>query len=118
MPKKIKSRSYKCSKCGIPITKGFKKPCPNCGEIGKLIDLNLADSFGIADSMKAQNVHEYFERHPILLPVVIVITVGAPFLGLVISGMKGVLVGLVIGFITFGLGMVSITKVREIDKRS
>jgi hypothetical protein len=117
MSKTINDRSFKCGKCGLLITKRLKKPCPNCGEVGKLIELKLADSISIEDSIKSDKIREYFERHPILLPMVVLISIGAPFLGLFISGMKGVLVGLVIAVITFGLGLLSITKVREIEKR-
>ena len=65
-------------------------------------------------SLGWKRIHEYYERHPILLPLVILITVGSPFLGLVLAGWLGVVVGLVIGVVAFILGLRAVTKVREI----
>lgn len=61
-----------------------------------------------------QHVREYYERHRVLLPVVIGLTLGAPFLGLVLFEWVGVLVGLMASAITFLLGLRAVTKVREI----
>lgn len=68
----------------------------------------------VHDSLSWQHIHEYFERHKILLPLVLVITIAAPFLGLVMAGWPGVVGGLVIGIATFFLGLRAVTKVREI----
>lgn len=51
-----------------------------------------------------------------LLPVVIGITVGSPFLGLVFAGWVGVVVGLVIGLATFFMGLRAVTKIREVTR--
>jgi len=64
--------------------------------------------------MSWQHIHEYYERHQILLLIVIGITIGSPFLGLVLAGWIGVVAGLVIGLIPFFLGLRAVTKVREI----
>ena len=65
-------------------------------------------------SLGWQHIHEYYEQHKVLLPLVLVITVGAPFLGLVLAGWLGVVVGLVIGLATFFLGLRAVTQVRKI----
>jgi hypothetical protein len=65
-------------------------------------------------SLGWQHIHEYYERHKVLLPLVLVITVASPFLGLVLAGWPGVVVGLVVGLAAFLLGLRAVTKVREI----
>jgi uncharacterized membrane protein YjjP (DUF1212 family) len=66
------------------------------------------------ESFSWQHIHEYYERHPKLLPIVLVITIGSPFLGLIFAGWLGVAVGLVVGLVAFFLGLRAVTKVREI----
>ena len=68
----------------------------------------------VTASMRWQHIHEYYERNPIFLPIVIFITIGSPFLGLILAGWLGVTAGLAIGLITFLLGLRAVTKVREI----
>ena len=108
------SQSTKCSGCGEPLPEGFTKPCPKCGDTRKTHDVSIHESVTATDSMRWQHVHEYYERHPILLPIVIGITIGSPFLGLVLAGWVGVVAGLFIGLIAFFLGLRAVTKVREI----
>jgi hypothetical protein len=61
---------------------------------------------------------EFNEWHPVLLPVAVALTVGAPFLGLVLAGWPGVLVGLVLSGLCFLAGLLGITKVRKEVERS
>jgi hypothetical protein len=49
---------------------------------------------------------------------VIVLTFGSPFLGLVLAGLAGVIVGLIVSGITLYLGFGAVTTVREIEKGS
>ena len=72
----------------------------------------------VSDSLRWQHVREYYEKHPVLLPGVIGITIGAPFLGLLLAGWVGVAAGIAIGGITFLLGLRAMTKVREIREGS
>jgi hypothetical protein len=108
------SQSIKCSGCGKPLPEGFTKPCPKCGDTRKTHDVSIQETLTVSDSFKWQHIHEYYERHPIFLPVVICITLGSPFLGLFLAGSVGVIVGLVIGGIAFLTGLRAVTKVREI----
>jgi hypothetical protein len=61
-------------------------------------------------------VREYWEKHPLLLLVVVVATLGSPFLGLLFPGWVGVWVGLAISVATFLVGLRAITRVREITR--
>lgn len=46
---------------------------------------------------------EYLKRHPLLLTLLIVLTFGGPFLGLVLAGVPGVIVALVLAIICWVL---------------
>ena len=69
-------------------------------------------------SAKWQTIREYYDPHPLQLTLVIVITAGSPFLGLVLAGWAGVTVGLVVSVFSFFLGFCAVTKVREIREGS
>jgi hypothetical protein len=47
---------------------------------------------------------QYVKRRPLLLALLIVLSFGSPFLGLVLAGIPGVLVGLVVAVIGWVLG--------------
>jgi hypothetical protein len=63
---------------------------------------------------KWQHTREYYDKHPVPLTLVIAITLGSPFLGLVLAGWAGVIIGLVVSVISLLLGFFAVTKVREI----
>jgi hypothetical protein len=65
-----------------------------------------------------KHVREYYEKHQVLLAVVTIVTVGSPFLGLVLAGWIGVAVGLLIDLTAFVVGFRAVTKVREIREGS
>lgn len=109
-------QSTKCSGCAEPLPEGFIEPCPKCGDTRKTHSVSIHESVTANASMSWQHIHEYYERHPVFLPIVIGITIGSPFLGLILAGWTGVVVGLFIGLIAFFLGLRAVTKVREIRK--
>lgn len=59
---------------------------------------------------------EYWEKRPLPLLGVIILTIGSPFLGLVLADWVGVVVGLVISVAAFSGGIFAITRVREITR--
>jgi hypothetical protein len=108
------SQSTRCSACGEPLSLDHVGPCPKCGDTRKTHDVHIQETVHAHASLAWQHIHEYYERHKVLLPFVLVITVASPFLGLVLAGWPGIVVGLVIGLATFLLGLRAVTKVREI----
>ena len=108
------SQSTKCAGCGEPLQEGFTNSCPKCGETRKIHEVSIHESLTVRSAIHWKHIHEYYERHNILLPVVLIITICSPFLGLVLAGWVGVLVGLFIGIITFLLGLRAVTKIREV----
>jgi hypothetical protein len=61
-------------------------------------------------------VREYWEKRPLSVFLVGLLTLGSPFLGLFLAGWVGVVVGLVIGIVAFTGGLFAITRVREITR--
>jgi len=108
------SLSTRCSACGEALPLNFVGPCPKCGDTRKTQDKNIEGTLRFSGSLGWQRTHEYYERHPILLPLVLAISIGSPFLGLILAGWIGVVVGLVIAVVTFILGLRAVTNVREI----
>ena len=91
----------KCSGCGEPLPYNSNQPCPKCGDTRKTYSAIINEAVHVSESLGWQHIHEYYERNPILLPTVFVITIGSPFLGLILAGWSGVAVGLVIGLVAF-----------------
>jgi hypothetical protein len=60
-------------------------------------------------------VRSYFKKHPFLFPLVVILTVGSPFLGFILAGWQGVVVSLVLGLVVLCLGFYAITKVVQTD---
>jgi hypothetical protein len=68
--------------------------------------------------LRYKHTREYWEKHPVLLPVVLAIVLGSPFLGLVLAGWAGVLVGLAISVVGFVVGLFAVTRVRHVTEGS
>jgi predicted RNA-binding Zn-ribbon protein involved in translation (DUF1610 family) len=107
------NQSTRCSGCGQPLAPSHAGPCPNCGDTRKTHDVSVRLTAHAHVSFGWQHIHEYYERHRLLLPLVIIVTIGSPFLGLVLAGWAGVLAGLIVSCVTFILGLRAVTKVRE-----
>jgi hypothetical protein len=56
---------------------------------------------------------KYVKRNPLLLAVAFVLTFGAPFLGLVLVGVPGLIVGLVLAIICWFLSPLTLKRVIE-----
>jgi hypothetical protein len=110
--------SVKCSGCSYVLSPEHSGPCPRCGDTRKTHDVHIEETVRVSAALRWQHIREHYEKHHVLLPLVIGITVGSPFLGLLLAGWVGVGVGLLIGITTFILGLRAVTKVREIREGS
>lgn len=108
------SQSIRCFACGELLLLDNAGPCPGCGGTQKIHVEDIHESIQAHHSIESRHVHEYHERHRTLLEFILFITVASPFLGLVIAGWSGVVVGIVIGLATFVIGLRAVIKVREI----
>ena len=107
-------RSVKCSGCDHMLPLDHSGPCPICGDTRKTPDVHIERTLRFEGSLRWKHVREYYEKHPVPLVVVILVTVGSPFLGLVLAGWIGVAVGLLIGVTALVVGFCAVIKVREI----
>lgn len=103
-----------CARCGYSIGPDWQmgQPCPQCGN--HIISAAVRGSVQISATARLQSVREFYEKNTTALILSIIITVISSFLGLFIIGWIGVIVGLVLGAISFWVGLRAITKVREI----
>ena len=83
--------SAECKWCGEPLTTDHIGPCPKCGKEGKHVHVEITDSVTLRDSLGWEWRKEFFEENPKIKWLIILITFGSPFLGLIFSGAVGVL---------------------------
>ncbi len=112
----VTTSKVECAHCGAVLPNGQTSPCPECGEKGRNISVGVAEEINIAGHVTWEKRREFYEKQPWALATVIAITLCAPFLGLVLVGWIGVLVGLVLGALSYWIGPLAITKVREIER--
>ncbi|MCU7875163.1 MAG: transposase [Candidatus Thiodiazotropha sp. (ex Lucinoma borealis)] len=104
-------KSITCSKCGSTLNESHSGPCPHCGAIGKTVHVVLSDAIEVSDSISGEQRREYYQKNKKVLVVVVAITVISPFLGLFVLGPLGVVVGLVLGGVSYYLGPMAATKI-------
>lgn len=75
-----------------------------CGGKNRIISQLVNDSIDLSDYVGWQSTREFYEKNSALLLVVIAITIISPFLGLLLGG------------VSYFLGPLAATKVREIEK--
>jgi uncharacterized oligopeptide transporter (OPT) family protein len=80
------------------------------------MSITINEELGVSDSLSWERTKTYFEKQPVLFPIVVVITIGSPFIGLFLAGWPGVFFGLVISIFSFLLGLKAVTKVIDREK--
>ena len=104
----------KCHRCGRILAPQRVGPCPKCGSLDR--DVFTHDVFTIAEAVSYAKTREFWERRTAPLAATIALTVGSPFLGLLVAGWPGVVVGLIVGVVAFAVGLVALTKVRDTER--
>ncbi len=61
-------------------------------------------------------VREYWENRPWPFFLMVLLTLGSPFLGLFLAGWIGVVLGLTFGILATAVGLFAVTRVREIER--
>jgi hypothetical protein len=64
-------------------------------------------------TIKGRLIRKYWEYHRTFIVVLLIITVGSPFLGLLFAGWAGVFIGFIFSIFSLGVGFFAATKVRE-----
>lgn len=101
-----------CSGCGNRLPPNHTGTCPNCGKEGKAVSVVLAENVRV--TARCQSTREFYEKNPTALWVVVILTVVSPMIGYFVTGLAGVLVGLILGVLSYYVGAIAVTKVREI----
>jgi hypothetical protein len=112
----VVERKATCVHCGIELSAEHIGICPFCGKEGKNLSLVLRDTIHLSSSLTWETRKEYYQKHKRVLGAVIAITILSPFLGFVLVGPLGVVVGLALGGLAYYLGPKAITKVIEIKR--
>ena len=72
------------------------------------------DGVAVHDEAVSTSIHEFYTKNPVLHKIVLVLTVVAPLLGFVLTGWRGVVVGMIVSVVLYFLGGLAVMKVREI----
>ena len=112
----VVSQKAKCIHCGKELSLQHVGPCPECGKEGKEIGVTIDETLQVKSSLSWETRREYYEKHKGALGGVIAITVLSPFVGLILVGPVGVVIGLALGGLAYYLGPKALTKVIEKTK--
>lgn len=114
-------RTVKCADCGTVLdSEDTGRKCPNCDRESQVVELLVQESLPVSthEEVTITTIREFYEKnHPILWSV-IAVTIVSPFVGFVLIGWLGVIVGLGLGATSLFLSPFAVTKVREIKERS
>jgi hypothetical protein len=90
-------------------------PCPACGSLARNVELHVSDTVHVSESLSWTKMHEEVERHWRWLLVSLALTLAASLVGVVLAGLAGLVVGLVLGLLSYPAGLRAVTRVREIE---
>jgi len=108
-----------CGNCNLafPDTLGQpRRACPKCGSSQRHYTAHFKEKMTIGDSAEAWSTRTFYERNPLVLTIVGVISLGGPFLGFWLAGWIGVLVAFVLGVLSLFLGPFAVQKIKEIRR--
>jgi len=109
-----------CSDCGAALADdppgAPRTPCPECGSTARTF--HDAETAVVTMTGWIDWVHEHtsWERRPMLLAFSLVLSVASVFVGYVIAGWIGGVVGLAVTLAGYVLGLRAVTRVREIER--
>ena len=109
--------SIKCQDCDLLLPEGDKvprEPCPQCGSTSRAISVSVHEVINVSERIGWETRREFYEKNVPASVVVALIAVGAPVLGLFIAGLPVVLIGFLLSGVSYFLGPIAVTKVREI----
>ena len=107
-----------CKWCGSSLSPTHTGPCPKCGKEGKKSTVKIKGTIGFKGSLNWESRREFYEINHKIKCLIIAITFVSPLLGFILSGLVGVVIGLFFAFLSYWLGPLAVTKVREIKRGS
>jgi hypothetical protein len=112
----IEGKKIICRHCNAVLPKNHKGPCPSCGKTGSKILISIKDTLYVSSSSSWEKRREFVKTQPVTHIIIIIISLAAPFLGLIISGWIGVIIGILIAVLLYILGPKALMKIREIER--
>jgi hypothetical protein len=106
--------SSSCGECGREFPVEYHGPCIACGNPRLTRVVSGRESIRVSDSVAGESRREFLEHNPKIRWSLWAVSVGAPFLGLVLAGWAGVIGGLVLAVLSQVMGPKAVMKVREI----
>jgi uncharacterized OB-fold protein len=104
----------RCSVCGNPLPPNHAGPCPICGKKGKVHYVTLKATEKVVASISWKSTHEFYEKNPTAYWIVVFLTIVSPVIGYFVIGLAGIVVGVILGVLSYYIGQKAVTKVREI----
>jgi hypothetical protein len=102
-----------CSYCGTTLTNSHSDPCPACGKVGKKYTIDLSGGSVSSGSVDIITTKTFYQKTPVAHFFVILLIVISPFIGFFLIGFSGVIVGLILGAVSYFLGPQALTKIIE-----
>ena len=106
-----------CTACGASLEVNNVGPCPNCGKVGaKRVYKKLEGKITPIGTLELSKIHNSFTFNTFAIIGLIFITLFSPIIGMVFSGLRGILISYGLNIIGIVIGCFAITKVREIER--
>lgn len=104
-----------CKYCGAALPLEHKGPCPKCGKEGKEIIGIVNKTIPLTESLRRFTRTEFFDKNPIFIWLNWAIVIGAPLLGLFLSGIVGAFAGFAFGVLSNSVSPYAARKIIRIE---
>jgi hypothetical protein len=117
----VEATRVRCAKCDRLIDQApdldpsKREPCPDCGSLARTFEASSSLTIGLRASVAFTKIHEEIERHWKWLLFSLALTIAGSFLGLFVVGIPGILLGLLLGLVSYLTGRRGETVIREIE---
>jgi hypothetical protein len=111
------ARSMSCGDCGEPLLPGQTAPCHKCGSMKRAWSLLLATETKPVASLDLTAEQHGREWNWIALGFMVAFTLGSGLVGLWVSGLAGVVIGLILGVLGSLIWFKALTLTKTITKQ-
>lgn len=80
----------------------------------KKLRFQISDQIILKESVSRKLIRQFYENNTIFIYLIVLITIASSIIGVIFAGSIGILIGLVLGGISFIIGAKARTKVKEI----
>jgi hypothetical protein len=90
--------------------------CPVCGSKKRRIRAVATDAVRVSDGARWSRIRTYWQVHRVQAVLLLLVTLGSPFVGLAFGGWKGIAIGLILSLFSLAIGFFAVTRVKEIER--